>query len=461
MAIQKLEINGFRSLRQATWEPGKLNLLVGPNAGGKSNVLRCLELISQTARGNLAKTMSEGEGMVPLLWDHQPGIVRWKLRFDQVDKDTDRERDALTYVVALRGVGSGYEIIEDALGNWRAFEPNDSAGQPWIHAAQSRRRARQRRRNEAARLGANYPKDDKIRDAFKQEEPKYKPLFERRVSKIPEGIDIGESLLCQIRLAPGVKTLLLTQRMFENWLICHDVRVDRASQMRRPAVTRLKTSLSTDGGDLATVLHSLYSRHDAFRNAIDDGMRAGFGDQFVELRFPPAAAQQIQLAVKWKKSSEPHAGSELSDGTLRFLFLLTVFSHPDPPSLIAIDEPETGLNPSMLPVIAEYAQAASERTQVVLTSHSPEFLDAFTEMAPHVTVCHWEDGETLLYPLAPDAISTWLEKYRLGHLFLRGELETIALPPVEPLENGDERFADLPSEDEMMHSGDRGSQSDA
>jgi predicted ATPase len=190
-------------------------------------------------------------------------------------------------------------------------------------------------------------------------------------------------------------------------------------------------------------------------------MRAGFGDQFERLEFLPAAVQQIQLAVQWKTSSRPHAGSDLSDGTLRFLFLLTAFSLPDPPSLIAIDEPETGLNPSMLPVIAEYAQAASERTQVVLTSHSPEFLDAFTEMAPHVTVCHWEDGETLLYSLAPDAISTWLEKYRLGHLFLRGELETIALPPVEPLENGDERFADLPSEDEMMHSGDRGSESDA
>jgi predicted ATPase len=437
MAIQKLEVSGFRSLRQATWEPGKLNLLVGPNAGGKSNVLRCLELISQTARGNLAKTMSEGEGMVPLMWDHQPGIVRWKLRIDSDKRNTAREHDALIYVVALKAVGSGYEIVEDALANWQVLEQNAPAKSHWLY------------------------KRDQVKARFFDENGRI--IFDARPNLLydPQGYDPAESILQQVF---GDATDIDSRRtsiLLRNWAIHDDVSVGRASKMRRPATTQHTTRLVADGGNLATVLHTLYTNDRSFREAINDGMRAGFGDQFERLEFPPAAAQQIQLAVQWKTSTQPHVGSDLSDGTLRFLFLLTVFSHPDPPALIAIDEPETGLNPSMLPVVAEYAQAASARTQVVLTSHSPEFLDAFTDMAPHVTVCHWEDGETLLYPLAPDAISTWLEKYRLGHLFLRGELETIALPPVEPLENGDERFADLPSEDEMMHSGDRGSEGDA
>jgi len=181
-------------------------------------------------------------------------------------------------------------------------------------------------------------------------------------------------------------------------------------------------------------------------------MKAGFGTEYDRIEFQPAAAQQIQLAVQWKSSSQPHSGSDLSDGTLRFLFLLTVLSHPEPAALIAIDEPETGLHPSMLPVIAEYAEAASERTQVILTSHSPEFLDAFTGSTPHVAVCHWEEGETHLYGLDSEALGRWLGQYRLGHMFTRGDLESLALPEVEPVEDLEERFKDLPSEDEAMSS---------
>src|SRR5206468_3293034 len=127
-----------------------------------------------------------------------------------------------------------------------------------------------------------------------------------------------------------------------------------------------------------------------------------------ELVFQPAAAQQIQLAMQWKSSSRPHVGQDLSDGTLRFLFLLTVLASSDPATLIAIDEPEVGLHPSMLPIIAEYAAEAASRTQVIMTSHSPVLLDAFSKVGPQVTLLHWEDGETSLFPLTPEAMEKWL-----------------------------------------------------
>lgn len=138
---------------------------------------------------------------------------------------------------------------------------------------------------------------------------------------------------------------------------------------------------------------------------------------------------------------------ELSDGTLRFLFLLTVLASPEPPGLIAIDEPEVGLHPSMFPIVAEYAaEAATGRTQVVLSSHSPEFLDAFTEHAPHVTICHWEEGQTRLFSLAPEKLQKWLETYRLGHLFTSGDLEALAAGEVD-VDDAEDRLADLPPED--------------
>ena len=121
MAIQELKITGFRSLREATWNPGKLNLVVGANGSGKSNLIRCLELISNTAKGQIEESLSAEGGIVPILWDHQPGSCGWKLRIDPVDKPRDVVRDALTYEVELaqvHGTGSAYEIAKDTLGNW-------------------------------------------------------------------------------------------------------------------------------------------------------------------------------------------------------------------------------------------------------------------------------------------------------------------------------------------------------
>ena len=180
-------------------------------------------------------------------------------------------------------------------------------------------------------------------------------------------------------------------------------------------------------------------------------MRAAFGDEFVEIVFQPASAQRIQLAVQWRSSKQPHAGLELSDGTLRFIFLLTVLASPEPAPLIAIDEPEVGLHPSMFPIVAEFAAAAAQRTQVVLSSHSPEFLDVFTEHAPHVTVCHWEDGRTRLFSLVPAKLENWLKEYRLGHLFTSGDLEALTGPKVDV--DDEDRLADLPPEDAPLPSG--------
>ena len=120
------------------------------------------------------------------------------------------------------------------------------------------------------------------------------------------------------------------------------------------------------------------------------------------------------------------SAADLSDGTLRFLFLLTVLASPDPPPVIAIDEPETGLHPAMLPIIAEYAVDAALRAQVIITTHSPQMLDAFTDKNPTTTVTKWQDGETVLQNLSGDDLAYWLKEYTLGTLFKSGELERMA-----------------------------------
>ena len=430
MAIQELRVFGFRSFKDVRWQPGRLNLLVGPNGSGKSNLIHCLELIGKVAKGQLEKTLSDQGGILPFLWDHQARSCGWRLRIDPVFESGDVTKDALTVefqISDVAGTGGGYEITKDSLGKWYKYEHRLQNTPSW---------AFDRDRRQARLL-------DQRQDEL--------VLLERESSEHPEGYDENESLLSQIA-GPQNRFPTPVRRVLVGWNAHHDVHVERGSTMRGPATTQFTKRLASDGSNLVTVLHTLYTGSKEFRNQIDEGMRAGFGEEYERLDFQPAAAQQIQLAVQWKSSSQPHAGSDLSDGTLRFLFLLTVLSHPEPAALVAIDEPETGLHPSMLPVIAEYAEAASERTQVVLTSHSPEFLDAFTGMSPHVTVCHWEQGQTHLYGLAPETLDRWLEQYRLGHLFTRGDLESLAREPdpVEPVADPADRFKDLPSEDEAM-----------
>jgi predicted ATPase len=424
MAIQELRVFGFRSFKDVRWQPGRLNLLVGPNGSGKSNLI---QLVSKVAKGELERTLADQGGILPVLWDHQPGRCGWRLRMDPVDEPRDRIEDALTLEFEMsqfRG-GSAYEITKDSLGNWCKYEQGLEQSPYWI-----------------------FNRDRREAYLYEQEQQKLVPLSAESPEH-PDGYNTNESLLSQIA-GPRNRIPTPLRRALASWKAHHDVHVESGSLMRKPATTQYTKALAADGSNLATVLHTLYSEPREFKELVDEGMKAGFGEEYDKLDFPPAAAQQIQLAVRWKSSGQPHAGSDLSDGTLRFLFLLTVLSHPEPAALIAIDEPETGLHPSMLPVIAEYAEAASHRTQVVMTSQSPEFLDAFTDLSPHVTVCHWEEGKTHLYGLGPETLGRWLEQYRLGHMFTRGDLESFASEPVEPVPNLEDRFKDLPSEDEAM-----------
>jgi len=141
--------------------------------------------------------------------------------------------------------------------------------------------------------------------------------------------------------------------------------------------------------------------------------------------FPPAADQRIQLRIRWKSLQREQSAADLSDGTLRFLLLLAVFANPDPPPLIAIDEPETGLHPSMLPIVAEYARDAADRAQVVLATHSPEFLDAFGDHPPTTTVVERVEGETILRVVGGENLDYWLKQYTLGELYRSKELEAM------------------------------------
>ena len=397
MKILELEIEGFRSLKKAIWTPRDLNVVIGPNASGKSNLLQLLELIAVSARRGLGKYVQREGGMVSLAWDGTSQDIRIRIKTSPLDPDLSVERGALTYLLAMARLGgtSAYRIEHELLGNYRLVETGEED------------------------------------EPFKliERDPRHAVIFDEQQKSLTapdESIDEEETLL-SIAAGPFManRWILRYQEQLSSWSVYQGLDTGPDSSIRQPAVTRRESVIAPDGENLISVLHTLYSGDMAFKHNIDDAMTAAFGEEYEGLYFPPAADQSSQMRIGWKGLEKGQPAPNLSDGTLWFLFLMAIMANPEAPSLIAIDEPETGLHPSMMSIIAEYAVEASGRTQVVLTTHSPDFLDAFRDVKPTTTVLQLVDGETDMRVLSGDGLKYWLDRYSLGEVYRTGELEAM------------------------------------
>jgi predicted ATPase len=392
MKIKKLEIEGFRSLKNARWSPGDLNVIIGPNGTGKSNLLRFLELISISVQGRLGKYIQSLGGMDPILWDGVADSIKYCIETTPEGGELGPEHYELELIQL--GKSSSYKIGNELLINSLKFK-----------------RGVER-------------KPFKFLERVAKSTAVFFDENEHRFITPQEFVSDEESLL-SIAAGPFISNHYIPpfQRELASIAVYHDLHTNKDASIRQPAISRQEKRVDPDGQNLISVMHTLYTGDRDFKRDINSAMQAAFGDDFEELVFPPAADQRIQLRIRWKSLKREQSAADLSDGTLRFLFLLTVLASPSPSPIIAIDEPETGLHPSMLPLVAEYAIDASSRSQIILTTHSPQFLDAFKETRPTTTIAKWEKGETTLNILDGHELDYWLGKYSLGSLFKSGELE--------------------------------------
>ena len=399
MKIVQLAARGFRSLRDITWAPGDLNVVIGPNGAGKSNLLRLLEMISAAAQGKLGKYVQKAGGMEPLLWDGQGDGLYLRLQTSPMTTFRAVEADYLTYEMELArlGTSSAYRVDRELFGNL-------------FHIGNSVRSSPVKMLLDRKGLHARIFDDNNV------------------ALQAPEESISEEETLLSLLAGPFAHNSVIPsyQRELAGWSIYHDLNVGADASIRQPVVSKTEKRVAPDAQNLINVLHTLYTGDRDFKKAINSAMRAAFGGDFDELTFPPASDQRIQLRVRWKSLRMERSAADISDGTLRFLFLLTVLASPDAAPLIAIDEPETGLHPSMLPIIAEFAEEASSKSQVIFTTHSPSLLDAFKNVIPTTTIAIWENGQTALTVKSGDDVKQWLEAYSLGHLLESGDLEAMA-----------------------------------
>ncbi|MDQ3179263.1 MAG: AAA family ATPase, partial [Acidobacteriota bacterium] len=130
----------------------------------------------------------------------------------------------------------------------------------------------------------------------------------------------------------------------------------------------------------------------------------------------------IQLYIREEGLEQRISAYRLSNGTLRYLCLLAILCHPEPPPLICIEEPETGLHPDILPTIAELMIEASQRTQLIVTTHSDILVSAFSEIPEAVLVCEKDKDGTHFTRLKKEELKAKLSKYELGDLWISGEI---------------------------------------
>ncbi len=401
MKILELEIEGFRSLKKVVWRPGDLNVIIGRNGSGKSSLLRALELISTSAQGKLAEYISAAGGMKALVWDGEAEKICFKLTtsagFSSEEAATDRSSFVYAFVLVRTENKDDYRIENEILQH---FISNDVAVES---------------------------------PTLLKTEENYAAVFNQN----------QEPLQLNKQLSNRKETLLFSVASFLDDEHYSSLLAFADELKKWRVYSSLKTTCPIFDQISLNRLYMMYEAFDDFKAQIDSAMRAAFGNDFDSLEFLLDEYSHIyNWGICWKTSRHLNDVASLSEGALRYLFLLMLFLKPESPhlaqkfpSLTAVDEPETGLHPYTASIVAEFASDAARHRQIFFTTNSREFLSAFDrDSSPTVTVSRWVKGKTKLQVLEPARLHYWLKEYTLGELYSSGELTNMALDEEENVE---------------------------
>lgn len=380
MLIRSITLSNFLSFGEApqTIPLGSLNIVIGPNGSGKSNLLEAVELV-RSAPKDLLTPIREGGGVRDWLWK---GAATTPVA--TIDTVICYPKKNLRYLLGFTEIAQRFDIIEERLEN---ESPDGGNKEPYFYYQY---------KNGQGVLNIS----GTMRRLQREEiEPTQSILAQRKDPiQYPELTYLGDTF-AKIRL-------------YREWSF------GRYTIPRLPQRADLPNDLlAADGSNLGLVLNRL-SREPAVKQRLLKALRAlydGIDDYGVQIE-----GGTVQVFFHEGRFAVP--ATRLSDGTLRYLCLLAVLCHPNPPPLLCIEEPELGLHPDVLPTVAELLKEAAERTQLIVTTHSDVLVDAMSDRPECVLVAEKQESGTVLRRLDAERLKPWLEKYRLGQLWTRGEI---------------------------------------
>jgi len=396
----------------ATLPLERLNVLIGPNGAGKSNLIESLGLMRATTVLPQAAFSTDVRGVLR----RSGGAAEWVWKGArgepasvEIVVSNPKGSQPLRHLFAFRSNEQGFVLHDERVENERGY-----AGQmdPYFYY----------RFQDGHPVVNSVAPEDADNPLLLQETPgrgSDSSGARRRQRKLAqETMNREVSILAQRRdpeLYPEITYLADT---YEKWRIYREWAFGRNTVFREPQKADLRNDrLEEDFSNLGMFLSRLRKTPHAKREII-----AGLRDLYDGITdFEPIAeGGSLQLFFTEGDFSLPATRS--SDGTVRFLCLLAILCDPEPPPLICIEEPELGLHPDILPKLADQLVAASERTQLIVTTHSDILVDAMTERPETVVVCEKHHGQTEMRRLQKEDLAKWLDKYRLGQLWMDGQL---------------------------------------
>jgi len=201
------------------------------------------------------------------------------------------------------------------------------------------------------------------------------------------------------------------------WVVYHFHDTSAEAPIRRTCSVRDSGYLRENGENLVAFLLMLHEQHQNIYERIRDTLRlaAPFFDDFKFRPRPSNGDTTLQLEWTQKDSDYPFLVSQLSDGTLRFIALTTALLQPNPPTTILLDEPELGLHPYALTLLAALLKKAATQTQVIVSTQSAPLLDNFE--AEDIIVVERKEGASTFERLSSAKLEEWLKDYSLGELW--------------------------------------------
>ncbi|MBN1912455.1 MAG: AAA family ATPase [Pirellulales bacterium] len=202
-----------------------------------------------------------------------------------------------------------------------------------------------------------------------------------------------------------------------SWTVYHFHDTSALAPMRRDRSLHDWQRFRHDASNIGPFLLKLKKDQPDSYQLIRDAIRliAPFFDDFLLRERLCGDGNLVRLEWQQKGSDFPFQPSQLSDGTLRFICIATALLQPDPPATIVIDEPELGLHPYAISMLADLIKSASERTQVLVSTQSPTLLDYFEP--EDVVVVNRREGRSEFRRLDAESLSEWLDDYSVGELW--------------------------------------------
>jgi len=389
-SFERIRVQGFRRLHDVELNLKSLNVIIGANGSGKTSFLEVFALLAASASGGLQETISDLGGVDGNLTNlHATGAG--KSQFMSFELAMPVPGDApIEYDIALSQFGVGYAINNESLTQQR-----DPTPPPFKHI-------------ESHNGDVRYYEERTLESGEKRR-GLFRPNWE---------YDAAESALSQVpklfREPEDFRKRLASSTHY------HVLDVGTRAPVRLPQPMRDAKLPGPDGEDIVSCLYTMRETDPDRFEAVEDTLRAGFRT-FERLNFPPVAAGTLAMTWKDKSSQHPFYMHQLSEGTLRFLWLVTLLQSPGLTAVTLIDEPEVSLHPELLSLLADLMREASQRTQLIVATHADRLI-RFLQPSEVVTIDIEESGAARMSRAEELDLEQWLDEYTLDEVWRLGRM---------------------------------------